>query len=352
MIFISFTGSDNRMECDTVAPPTHLSYISMFVSLLLSIVTIPGNALVLFAVYKDPYRELRKPFTVMIASLALADLTAGAITDPMAAYFMVKEIRGGYVQGFTVYLTHLSYVISCTTSVLTLGLLSLDRYLAISHALWYKAHFTLASTIKICIFVWLISVALSLAYIKTGFIHFAFVFANTAVLSTACVLAFSYSRIFKSLRNRTRQIGVMHEGSNQHSERQKSVILENKLTKLYLLMLGVFLLCFVPSCSFIYVMYFCSACDCVTIHWLRDMSFLLVLTNSSLNPVLYSLKMKRFRKAFVSIINCSKEPQRGENLTGEHTPGQSTENPMGNPARESVVTQETVVGRLPGVEST
>ena len=311
------------MECDTVVPPTHLSYISLFASLFLSMITVPGNSLVLFAVYKDPYRELRKPFTVLIANLALADLTAGAVTDPMAAYLMVKEIRGNRVEGFTVYLTHLSYFISCTTSVLTLGLLSVDRYLAISHVLWYKAHFTLASTIKICILVWIISIALSLAYIKTGFIHFGFVFANTAVLCTACVLAFSYSRIFKSMRNKTRQIGDMHEGTNQHSERQKSVVLENKLTKLYLMMLEVFLLCFVPSCSFIYVMYvyFCSACDCVAIHWLRDMSFLLVLTNSSLNPVLYSLKMKKFRKACMSIVNCTKESQRERNLTGEHTPG-------------------------------
>ena len=330
------------MECDSVAPPTYLSYISMIASLLLSMITIPGNVLVLLAVYKDPYKELRQPFTVLIANLALADLTAGSITDPMAVFFMVKEVRGGHVQGFTVYLTHLSYFISCTTSVLTLGLLAVDRYLAISHGLWYKSHINLVSTMKICAFVWMISIALSMAYIKTGFIHFAFVFANTAVLSTACVLAVSYYRIFKSLRIRTRQIGVLHEGTSQQSERQNAAaILETKLTKLYMLMLGVFLLCFVPSCSFIYVMYLCTTCNCVAIHWLRDMSFLLVLTNSSLNPILYSLKMKKFRKAFMLIINCRREQEREENLTEQG--GLSSVNPSSEQTRETVVSKETVV---------
>lgn len=315
----------------------------MIASLFLSTVTIPGNALVLFAVYKDPYKELRKPFTVMIANLALADLTAGAITEPMAAFFTIQEVRGVQVEDFAVYITHLSYFISCTTSVLTLGLLSVDRYLAISHALRYKAHITLSATIAMCIFVWITSVTLSLVYIKTGFINFAFVFANTAVLTTTCVLAVSYTRIFKSLRTRTRQIGVLHEGTNQRSERQKCVMLETKLTKLYLIMLGVFLLCFVPSCLFIYIMHFCSACDCVAIHWLRDMSFLLVLTNSSLNPVLYSLKMKKFRKAFVSMINCRKEQESEENVTEQQ--GLSVENQLSDHLGSLVVCQEIAVLR-------
>ena len=334
------------MECDNSPPPSHLSYISMIALLFLSMVTIPGNVLVLLAVYKDPYKELRQPFTVLIANLALADLAAGSITDPMAVFFIVQEARGGHVQGFTVYLTHLSYFISCTTSVLTLGLLAVDRYLAISHGLWYKSHINLASTMKICVFVWMISITLSMAYIKTGFIHFAFVFANTAVLSTACVLAVSYYRIFKSLRTRTRQIGVLHEGTSQRSERQNAVILETKLTKLYMLMLGVFLLCFVPSCSFIYVMYLCTTCNCVAIHWLRDMSFLLVLTNSSLNPILYSLKMKKFRKAFMLIINCTRDQEREEHLTEQG--GLSNGNPSSEQTRETVVSKEAVVMHVVG----
>ena len=336
------------MDCDAVLPPQYLSYFSTITSLFLSTITIPGNALVLLAVYNDPHRELRTPFTVLIANLALADATAGTITEPMAAYFTIQEVRGGHVEKVAVYITHMSYFISCTTSVLTLGLLSVDRYLAISHALWYKAHVTLARTVKICISVWITSITLSLAYIKTGFINFAFVFANTAVLSTACVLAFSYYRIFKSLRHRTRRIGILHEGTNQRSEREKSLSLETKLTKMYLIMLGVFLFCFAPSCLFIYVMQFCSTCNCDTIHWLRDMSFLLVLSNSSLNPILYSLKMKRFRKAFLEIINC----RRGYDGSGEQTTTiqqglSATENVLLDPVRGFFLNENVVLRTLP-----
>ena len=297
---------DNLKEMDC-EPPTYLSYFSMIASLCLSCITIAGNLLVLLAVYQDPYKELRKPFTFLIANLALADLTAGAITEPMAVYFTYQEVQGSVVNDLAVYVTHLSYFMSCTTSVLTLSVLAIDRYLAISYSLWYKCHVTLSCTIKICMALWIMSVLLSLTYIKTGYINFAFVFANTAVLSTASVLVFAYYRIFKSLRIRTIQVGVLHEGRSQRCERQKSLLLESKLTKLYLMMLGIFLLCFVPSCLFIYVLYCCSLCDCSVIHWLRDTSFLLVLSNSSLNPILYSLQLKSFRRVYKSMCKCAKK---------------------------------------------
>ena len=316
------------MDCGAQEAPSHLSYISMIASLVLSAITISGNLLVLLAVYKDPHKELRKPFTIFVANLALADFTAGSVTEPMAAYFTVQEARGGVVEDFAVYITHLSYFMSCTTSVLTLGVLTIDRYLAISHSLWYKAHVTMESATKLCIVVWIVSITLSLVYIKTGFINFAFVFANTAVLTTSCVLVFSYYSILKTLRSRTVRVGVLHEGVNQRSERHlKSLMLENKLMKLYMMMLGIFLFCFVPSCAFIYVLYFCSVCNCITIHWLRDMSFLLVLSSSSLNPVLYSLRMKAFRKAFKSIVHFQRKRGKVDIHLHVDQPGLSSENP-------------------------
>ena len=111
-------------------------------------------------------------------NLALADLTAGAITEPMAVYFTYQEVQGSVVNDLAVYITHLSYFMSCTTSVLTLSVLAIDRYLAISYSLWYKCHVTLSCTIKICMALWIMSVLLSLTYIKTGYINFAFVFAK------------------------------------------------------------------------------------------------------------------------------------------------------------------------------
>jgi len=70
------------------------------------------------------------------------------------------------------------------------------------------------------------------------------------------------------------------------------------------------------------------------------MSFLLVLTNSSLNPILYSLKMKKFRKAFMLIINCRREQEREENLTEQG--GLSNGNLQSEQTRETVVSKETV----------
>jgi len=76
------------------------------------------------------------------------------------------------------------------------------------------------------------------------------------------------------------------------------------------------------------------------------MSFLLVLTNSSLNPILYGLKMKKFRKAFMLIINCTREQEREEHLTEQG--GLSNGNPSSEQTRETVVSKEAVVMHVAG----
>ena len=63
--------------CSNVSAPVALSYNTLAISVLLCLVTIPGNLLVLLAVSIDPYKELKCPFNYFILNLAIADLIAG-----------------------------------------------------------------------------------------------------------------------------------------------------------------------------------------------------------------------------------------------------------------------------------
>ena len=92
---------------------------------------------------------------------------------------------------------------------------------------------------------------------------------------------------------------------NHHSQITAKV--ERRLTQRFVVVLIALLCCYGPSTIVIYVMTFCTeSCSCVTLHWLRDIHFLLVIANSSVNFFAYALRSSRFRKAFAKILRLKK----------------------------------------------
>ena len=76
------------------------------------------------------------------------------------------------------------------------------------------------------------------------------------------------------------------------------------ITKTLVIVLLLFLACYLPSCICIYIINFCTNCDCVFIHWVRDIQFVLVMTNSGVSPFVHAWRLENFRKAFKSILTC------------------------------------------------
>ena len=77
---------------------------------------------------------------------------------------------------------------------------------------------------------------------------------------------------------------------------------EQKVTKMFMVVLVALLCCYGPSTVFIYAMSFCESCSCTTLHWFRDLQFLFVIMNSSVNFFCYALRSPRFRNAFKRIL--------------------------------------------------
>ena len=78
-------------SCADVKAPMPLSFFTGIVSLLLALVTIPGNLIVCIAVLKDPFRSLKTPFTFFVVNLAVADLVVGAVIEPLSALTHFRE---------------------------------------------------------------------------------------------------------------------------------------------------------------------------------------------------------------------------------------------------------------------
>ena len=289
-------------SCEGVSAPTALSFTTAALSLLLALITIPGNFLVCLAVYKDPYKRLKTPFTFFVVNLAVSDLIVGMVTEPLSVWLHFRE---GFSLGLDyVWLIHMSYFISCTASVLNLAALTADRFTAISYPLRYRARLSTKRAAVIAATIWFVSCTLPFVYLEVGYLRYAFVFANTAIVLTFVIFLFTYAGFLRSVRAQVLEWETLQNSSQteENRARLRAAAFERNITQAFVVMLGLFLCCYTPSCVMIYIMNLCSSCSCYAIHILRDLQFIFVLCSSALNPFLYAWRLPNFRKAFVRIL--------------------------------------------------
>ena len=141
-------------------------------------------------------------------------------------------------------------------------------------------------------------------YFAVGYNTFLFIVANTALIVTFAVLLFTSLKIFKSLRAQVKQWENLHYSSEENVSKKQAIKREKKITKTLVIILLLFLASYLPSCICIYIINFCSNCDCVSMMWLKDIQFVVMMTNSGVNPFLYAWRLENFRKTFKSILTC------------------------------------------------
>lgn len=291
--------------CEGVHAPFSVSVTTSVVSMVLCLVTVPGNILICIAIIKDPFHELSTSFNYFILQLALSDAIVGILTEPA---FVVWHIREALDYGVmeTIWVVHLSYFVSCTASLLSLSALTLERYLTVVSI---RRKLSPRSAVYISVVIWLLSLSLPCIYFITGFYLLAFIFANTAVIATFVIVTFSYCRIYHKLRAQISRWSSFQQGHFA----TKAIHMEKKLTKAFHLIITFFILCLIPSCVMIYIVNFCGReCNCTFVHWLRDLQFLLTLVNCTMNQFLYAWRMPTFRKAIVAIFSKSAAVERCE----------------------------------------
>ena len=294
--------------CANISAPTELSITSATSCSVLTATTVTGNLLVLLAVVIDPNRNLRSPFNFLVANLAAADLIVGCVALPMSIDFYVREalthrptlLRRDHAR-------RVGSFISTTASLLSLAALTVDRFIAITDPLKYKSRLTIKRAAIVSVALWVFSIGFALLYFKVGYLKYQFVFANTAVVATFAVLCLTYAKVFRNFKHQIKHWDSLHDGHEQDNRvKKRAMKWEKKITKTFLIMLALFICCFLPSLILIYVISFCGSCNCVFIHWARDINYILIMANSSMNPFVFAWRLQPYRKAFAKLITCGK----------------------------------------------
>ena len=252
---------------------------------------------------------LRKPLTIpralkiFLLSLAVSDLGVGLLVQPLFITYLVMRIKEN-TQTLYFEITLNSLVATGTflsyASFFGVVALTADRFLAIHLHLRYQELLTHKRVVAEVISIWIISAILMLLSI---WIPLNVVQIISVTVESVCYLttALFYFKIYLAVRHHSNQIHVLQAQLGQNNEGDiANAARERKAAVGTFYVYLVFLICYLPSmCALIILK---SAGPSTMLFQFGLYAHTLLLLNSSLNPLIYSWKMRHVRHAIMEIL--------------------------------------------------
>ncbi|KAI6221808.1 G-PROTEIN-RECEP-F1-2 domain-containing protein [Aphelenchoides fujianensis] len=304
-----------------------------FPATVIILLTIFGNLLVLC--FKA--RVGRTNTTLLVWNLGLTDFLVGLFVLPMGAVHLItrKWVFGRFLCRVWV----AADVTFCTCSVVTICVISADRYLAVTRPLRYKSLVTKMKVVSFMIGIWTFSSSILLSTVKwehSDCVDETICFAGNEIryLAHSVVFAFFlpasvtltlYWRIYKLARNRQKALDRgflmilghnmnfltntlsqnttlrVHWGRNNGMvEHQRRVLrTHERIAKTLGVVSTSFLFCWLPFFSLYLMNYQCKGCiPTLAI----DICSWLGYCNSMINPVIYSFTVKEFKRSALRFL--------------------------------------------------
>ena len=252
---------------------------------------------------------LRKPLTipralkVLLLSMAVSDLGVGLLVQPLYSTSLVMLIKENtQTRTFEITLNFLNATATFLAFASFFGIVALaaDRFLAVHLHLRYQELVTHKRVVAVVISIWIISAILMLLFI--------WIPSNVAKIilvsvESVCYLttALFYFKIYLAVRHHSNQIHVLQAQLAQNNEGDMTnAARERKAAVGTFYVYLVFLICYLPStCVWII---FRSAGPSTMLFQFGLYTNTLMLLNSSLNPLIYSWKMRHVRHAVMEIL--------------------------------------------------
>ena len=303
LVFV-ITMMNREVDCSEAWPPSYLSLLTIIISVIFCLVITTGNFMILILVIINPLKKLRSPFNYFVVNLAVADLIVGMISMPVTIYFHVLEyLKKKSDAVLLIRFSHMTLFISLTASLLCLMFLSIDRYIAITFPMKYRSNLSWKKYWIASFIILLISVAFSSIYFTTGYIDFLVIYINTAVIIVGITLIMTCTRVYRFLRAQSQRIKKITKTESGHGKASEASRKSHqyRVTRVFLWIVFLFLVCYIPATIVVYVLKFHSTRNCEFIHIMRDISFYLVSVNSCINPFVHAFKNKHYKDAFLEL---------------------------------------------------
>eukprot|EP00794_Sanderia_malayensis_P020553 gene20553-22575_t len=302
-------------KCGLVHNLKALSFFTATVSGLLMISTVTLNVLILFAISRNYNKSFKAVFFRAIFNIALADLFTGLVVDSLCMNYVVKEGLGVTLSETEKKLSHITFFVFSGVSVITMGLLSIERLWALIRPFNHLKGMAIWKSVLVLVASWVISILVSLSYFKVGFIKCLVVFACTTVILSFVLMILTLivyqRRLSENQRKRGRYSIARSDSSLKQTSNSKRLSVkagfsqagERRVTKTFLLMLVVFLFSYLPTCTMIIYMNNCVNCNCELIHSMRDLTYLFMVAGALLRPINFIARLRVLRRSVKNLLS-------------------------------------------------
>ncbi|KAM4636591.1 5-hydroxytryptamine receptor 7 [Discoglossus pictus] len=388
----SLYPNDNNTRCGEKMNYGHIEKFVIGAMLsLITLLTIAGNCLVVISVCF--VKKLRQPSNYLIVSLALADLSVAIAVMPFVS---VTDLIGGewiFGQVFCNVFIAMD-VMCCTASIMTLCVISIDRYLGITRPLTYPVRQNGKCMAKMILCVWLLSASITLPPLfgwaqnvndnKVCLISqdFGYTIYSTAVAFyiPMSVMLFMYYRIYKAAKRSAAKHkfsgfprpeesegmitanGIMkpHKESDECSNLSKFLRNDRKNISIFKreqkaattlgIIVGAFTVCWLPFFILSTARPFICGTECSCIPLWMERTFLwLGYANSLINPFIYAFFNRDLRTTYRNLLQCRyRNINRKLSAAGMHEALRLAERPdhvLKNYSREDLL-QEQYISRF------
>ncbi|KAM4705425.1 kappa-type opioid receptor [Rhinophrynus dorsalis] len=298
-----YTESLTHESNHTSISPT-ISVIITAVYSMVFVVGLVGNALVMFVIIR--YTKMKTATNIYIFNLALADALVTTTMPFQSTSFLMNSWPFGDVLCKIV--VSIDYY-NMFTSIFTLTMMSVDRYIAVCHpvkALDFRTPLK-AKCINICI--WMLSSSVGISAIVLGgtkindgatecALQFPTNYWYWDTVMKICVFIFAFIiPVFIITICYTLMILRLKSVRLLSGSREKDRNLR-RITRLVLVVVAVFIICWTPIHIFVLVEALVDVPQNIAVISIYYFCIALGYTNSSLNPILYAFLDENFKRCF------------------------------------------------------
>ena len=252
--------------------------------------------------------SLPRTLKTLLLSLAVSDLAVGLLAHPVFVAYLIIQIQqntsdNAYGTVFTIFLAFQNYILACA-SFFSVVAITVDRFLAIHLHLRYQELVTHKRVIAVVISIWVISAFLSLVFpaARLEWIPKKVPGIMFAARDAVCFITtgFLHYKIYSSVRHHTGHIQALQVQEEAQNREMKNAVRLRKTALATFYIYFLLLACYVPMFCVNLAQLFCD--ETALIQHLRCYVLTLMLSNSSLNPLIYSWKMRHIRHAVIDIL--------------------------------------------------
>ena len=263
----------------------------------LSYTAIMLNIVTIHAIRKTS--SLPRTLKTLLLSLSVSDVGVGLLIQPFAILLQVKGLQESYPACSTYKVFEILLVLFSKASFYGVIAISVDRFLTIRLHLRYQELVTHKRVVVAVILIWVLSAFVSSMVLWVPPDNRLLVLSISTVIGLL-LTTLIYIRIYSAVRHHKNQIQVLQaQHAVQTGEIANFAGLIKSVVGIFYIYL-VFLVCYLPmfiSLAALRIYHLSTALN-------RSLLFsvTLVFVNSSLNPVIYSWRMRHIRNVVMNIL--------------------------------------------------